>query len=94
MVEITSRWKLDHHGKPRSTSTKPPLNIIVQEERKRKEDYILFCPAISIFQFILDKLSFNLKDSNESIWKSIEERFGKPTEDFLQCVVETRKVKI
>uniref|UniRef100_A0A5K4F7B6 Annexin, putative n=2 Tax=Schistosoma mansoni TaxID=6183 RepID=A0A5K4F7B6_SCHMA len=32
--------------------------------------------------------------SNESIWKSIEERFGKPTEDFLQCVVETRKVKI
>ncbi|CAH8574866.1 unnamed protein product [Schistosoma rodhaini] len=32
--------------------------------------------------------------SNESICKSIEERFGKPTEDFLQCVVETRKVKI
>ncbi|CAH8645797.1 unnamed protein product [Schistosoma rodhaini] len=32
--------------------------------------------------------------SNESIWKSIEERFGKPTEDFLQCVVQTKKVKI
>ncbi|VDO67719.1 unnamed protein product [Schistosoma mattheei] len=32
--------------------------------------------------------------SNESIWKSIEKRFGKSTQEFMQCVVETRRVKI
>ncbi|KAH9581886.1 hypothetical protein MS3_00008884 [Schistosoma haematobium] len=32
--------------------------------------------------------------SNESIWKTIEKRFGKSTQEFIQCVVETRKVKI
>ncbi|CAH8602714.1 unnamed protein product [Schistosoma margrebowiei] len=32
--------------------------------------------------------------SNEPIWKSIEKRFGKSTQEFIQCVVETRKVKI
>ncbi|CAI2731821.1 unnamed protein product [Schistosoma spindalis] len=32
--------------------------------------------------------------SNESIWKSIEKQFGKSTQVFIKCVVETRKIKI